>query len=100
MPSVICQMPVNITRDVLQGGAAFLLTRGCQHTQDNNKNTTTHFSLHFMQAGYNVKRTYTNHPFQGPSLTKMADQYEKSLHQSQVHGKLQDLGAPATLLLL
>lgn len=36
-----------------------------------------------MQAWYNVIRTYTNHPFQGQKLTKMAHRYEKSLHQSQ-----------------
>lgn len=53
-----------------------------------NKNITT--VLYIMQAGYNGKRTYTNHPSQGPALTKMADRYEKSLLQSQVHGKLRN----------
>lgn len=37
------------------------------------KNMITHFSVHFMQAGHNVKRTYTKHPSQGQTLTKMAD---------------------------
>lgn len=53
------------------------------HIRQKQKYMTTHFSVHFMQAWYNVIRTYTNHPFQGQKLTKMAHRYEKSLHQSQ-----------------
>lgn len=37
------------------------------------KNMITHFSVHFMQAGHNVKITYRKHPSQGQILTQMAD---------------------------
>lgn len=48
------------------------------------KNTTTHFSVHFMQAGHYVKRTYTKHPSQGQTLTKRLINMQKSLHPSKV----------------
>lgn len=70
-PPVVCQMPRAI-------GSGFVPTDQRMPAQTRqNKNVTT--VLYIMQAGYNGKRTYTNHPSQGPALTKMADRYEKSL---------------------
>lgn len=60
------------------------------YTQDKNKNMTTHFSVHVMQAG-TMWEEHIKSTLPGVKLSqKWLINMQKSLHESKVHGKPQN----------
>lgn len=88
--SSVKQMPVpNQTWRVRGRGSISPDQRMPAHTHKTKIYEHTLFCT-FHASQVQCRKKYTNHPFLGLTLTKPADQHEKSLHQSQVHGKLQN----------